>query len=301
MEYPLVTNAIPLFRSERFVDIIVENVRAIHYPNVEILISDRHQYDDAIDVLEELLKDDPRITFLKAQDELSYAQHYNMLLDTGHGKYFRWMPHDDSYPVCSLTQKVQILEAHPHVILVNGPWKKIFADGAISDQMFPRQDPPDLWTYENSIGIAFGDHAFHAFKGLFRRDVVLEKDIRLFDTRYVIAPERCWEFAMSLTGAFYCYSDFQYRKRFYSGSTQDTWIKTRTLIDYLSKCIFVLRYQWMLDRRPLRVLTLFLMMGPLTLRQFFMNPSCPTGVRKIAKAFPGRFLKSWFRSVLSQL
>jgi hypothetical protein len=37
-------------------------VQAIDYPDVEILISDRHHDDDAIDMLAEALKDDRRVT-----------------------------------------------------------------------------------------------------------------------------------------------------------------------------------------------------------------------------------------------
>ena len=39
---PLVTVGIPLYRSARFLPSIIENLEALDYSNMEILISDRH-------------------------------------------------------------------------------------------------------------------------------------------------------------------------------------------------------------------------------------------------------------------
>jgi hypothetical protein len=47
---PLVSVGIPLYRSRRFLDIIVDNIEAITYPNVEIIVSDQHLLDDTTEV-----------------------------------------------------------------------------------------------------------------------------------------------------------------------------------------------------------------------------------------------------------
>ena len=44
--HPLVSVGFPLYRSRRFLDNIVENLEAIDYPNLEMLVSDRHLHDD---------------------------------------------------------------------------------------------------------------------------------------------------------------------------------------------------------------------------------------------------------------
>ena len=48
---PLVTLAIPLYRSFRFLDVISENIRNADYPNLEILVGDRHLADDTVEQL----------------------------------------------------------------------------------------------------------------------------------------------------------------------------------------------------------------------------------------------------------
>ena len=48
MTAPLVTVAIPLYKSQPFFDIITENVENLAYENLEFIISDRHGYDDTL-------------------------------------------------------------------------------------------------------------------------------------------------------------------------------------------------------------------------------------------------------------
>ena len=70
---PLVSVAIPLFQSKPFVDIIAENIRTIDYPNVEIIISDRHGADDTIEVLRHTFPDDPRLRFVVNPDRVNWV------------------------------------------------------------------------------------------------------------------------------------------------------------------------------------------------------------------------------------
>ena len=48
---PLVSVAIPLFRSKPFLNYVIENIEAIESADVEIIVSDRHGTDDALDLL----------------------------------------------------------------------------------------------------------------------------------------------------------------------------------------------------------------------------------------------------------
>ncbi len=90
---PLVSIAVPLFRSRRLVADIIANLDAIEYPNIDIILSDRHGEDDAVDVLAEHFKDDSRVRVLVAHDRLNWVEHYNLLMQSSSGKYFMWMTH----------------------------------------------------------------------------------------------------------------------------------------------------------------------------------------------------------------
>ena len=92
---PLVSLALPLYRSFLFFDIITANLDSIAYPNLEILISDRHCADDTLERLASRYASYSRFHFFRATDQLNWIEHYNFLLRAAQGKYMLWMPHDD--------------------------------------------------------------------------------------------------------------------------------------------------------------------------------------------------------------
>ena len=117
---PLVTIAVPLYRSARFVDNIVSNIAALTYDPVEILISDRHGFDDAIDQLEARYRRDPRVRILRAGDGIDWAAHYNELLKAATGTYFCCMPHDDAYAAGYIDGLVARIASRPDAIVACG-------------------------------------------------------------------------------------------------------------------------------------------------------------------------------------
>lgn len=224
--YPLVSVAIPLSRSGQFLDSIIANLAKLEYPNLEILISDRHGYDSTIEILSERYRGDCRFKFYQATDELDWVAHFNFLLGQGSGKYFRWMPHDDSFPDCNLSEMVDYLERHTDTVIVWGSTQLVGLEGnhlRIQSEPRPSANPP--WTFDISVLFNFDDYCNGAFKGLFRREVV--ESFRLFNkpTHQLQYSERCWIFAMSLVGRFYFMpgSGYQYQKRLYSSSTHRQW------------------------------------------------------------------------------
>lgn len=112
---PLLTVAIPLYKSRRFLEIISENIRNADYPNLEILVGDRHLADDTLEQLRARFPDDSRLRFLTAKDRLPWVEHYNALLAAASGQYFLWMPHDDSFPPGYIGALVDRLEAAPPI------------------------------------------------------------------------------------------------------------------------------------------------------------------------------------------
>ena len=77
----LVSVGIPLYRSHPFLDSLRANCAALAAEdNVEVIISDRHGLDDAIDVLRSEWGHDPRFRFLAADDRLNWIEHMNLLL-----------------------------------------------------------------------------------------------------------------------------------------------------------------------------------------------------------------------------
>ena len=231
--FPRVSLALPLYKSRRFVDILIENLDSLDWPNLEILISDRHGADDALDCLQARYGHDARFRFFRAWDELDWVAHYNFLLRAATGTYFLWMPHDDSYASNYVSELVTLLETNPDAILAFSRADWLFQDGNIL--RLPRTTPfsnDAPWAWTSPLQLFLGHHLWLTVRGIFRRAFVIEHDLFMPATRENNAADLVWAFAMACSGRFVWTRETFCRKRFYPQSThaqfkQRTWRHTR--------------------------------------------------------------------------
>jgi glycosyltransferase involved in cell wall biosynthesis len=230
-QLPLVSIAIPLFRSRRFLDGIIGNIEAIDYPNLEVVISDRHCADGTIDLLAERFASDPRIRFLKATDRLTWVEHFNLLLRVSSGRYFMWMAHDDYYPSDYVAQLVSCLENRPEVVLAYGHMEPVdLDDRPIS--FSPRNELPvgaeERWSLRVALRLLLFWNIFVPCRGLFRRDLVMESKLFIRPTYKTADCDAWWLFGLALKGRFQFVPSCRCKKRFYATSTSAQWGPRRT-------------------------------------------------------------------------
>ncbi|MEM6281534.1 MAG: glycosyltransferase family A protein [Chloroflexota bacterium] len=225
--HPSTTVVIPLFKSRRFMPTIIANINALPAHGVEVLISDRHCHDDTIDQLAQRYADDPRIRCLKHQDKLDWVAHINSLLEEAQGEYWRFLAHDDLSPAGSLEALIHALDSNTDAILAYGPIKAI----DMNDNPLPERDKPDphpaaaeaSWTLGIALEMFWTGYFNGAFKGLVRRNIVMQSELLIRSTQDQIYPERCWLFALCLLGRFHFVPQATYVKRFYEGSVHSRW------------------------------------------------------------------------------
>ena len=187
---PLVSVGIPLHRSRRFLDVIVENIEAaLAYDNVEMIVSDRHGEDDALAVLHRRFGADRRFRFLSATDGLTWVEHYNLLLREARGKYAVLLAHDDSYPSTYIGELVAALEARSDAVLAFGRVELHSLDGVPPPPPF---SPPPVparaeWTLGASLRMLMLWQLWFAFRGMVRREVVQQSNLYLRGTRGTFA------------------------------------------------------------------------------------------------------------------
>ncbi len=240
---PLVSVAIPLYRSKEFLPIIIGNIDVIADPNVEILVSDRHGDDDALDILRDRYAHDPRVRLLTGRDRLHWVEHYNLLLREARGAYFMWMPHDDSFPAHYIPSLVAALEEDPAAVLAFGAVDAVDLRGA----------PIPGWTFHpppfararwagvgDSIRLLFWGSAI-PFRGVFRRECATRRGLYL--RRHAPAADGDWTFALSLVGALRYVPECRCVKRYYPQSIsaapyriRDVFRDARVLRAYVREC-----------------------------------------------------------------
>ena len=225
--FPLVSIGIPLYRSRRFVDRITRNIEAIAYPNVEVIVSDRHSDDDAAWQVAARFAREPRVRTVRAADRLTWVEHYNRLLEDASGEYFMWMPHDDEFPAGYVPALVGALEAHPEAVLALGRIERVDLDGRPLDDRRERQPRasrlPGPWSPRLAPRLLVGRETEEPFRGVFRREAVVRARLSIRPTPGNVAADTYWVFAMALLGPF-CFVDGCFcRKTYYPASTHAQW------------------------------------------------------------------------------
>jgi glycosyltransferase involved in cell wall biosynthesis len=222
---PLVTVGFPLYRSQRFLSTIQKNLDAIDYPNVEIIVSDRHVEDDALAALRSRYQSDSRFRFMEATDQLGWVENFNLILSEARGKYAVLMFHDDSYPPTYLRELVAALERRPDASLAFGRVEQISLDGFLPTLPFSppparEGEPASILT---SIRMLTMWQLWFAFRGMVRVDLVQRRKLFIRRTYRNIRADIYWVFALSLQGALVFVPTCWCVKRFYRSSTAADW------------------------------------------------------------------------------
>jgi GT2 family glycosyltransferase len=242
---PLVSIGIPLYRSARFVDQIARNLSAIDYPNVEILLSDRHRLDDALEQIAARFPGDPRLRPIAATDGVGWVDNFNLLLRAATGTYFMWMGHDDEYPPGFIPTLVACLEREPETLVAYGRVE------LVDDAGRPRAWQPDpelllapgeAWSVRAALRQLIFRPSFSVpLKGIFRREPVVRAGLYLRVPRDTIWADVYWVFALGLLGRpRYVPATFM-RKRVHAASASARWGRVR-LRDVTSGYAVLLSY-----------------------------------------------------------
>jgi glycosyltransferase involved in cell wall biosynthesis len=225
-QLPLVSVGIPLFRSRRFVDNVIGNIEAIDYPNLEVIISDRHCDDDTIELLAARFASDHRIRCLGGSDRLNWVEHFNFLLRISSGQYFLWMAHDDCYPSDYISQLVDCLESRPDVVLAYGRLEAVQLDDRPTPWS-PRSELPvgaeERWSLWVALKLLYFWNIWVPCRGVFRRDVVLQSQLFIRPTHETSDSDAYWLFGLALKGRFHFVPSCHCKKRFYPTSTSAQW------------------------------------------------------------------------------
>jgi len=239
---PLVTVAFPLYRSGPLVETVAANIDRLTYPNLEIVISDRHGDDDAIDRLASRFRDDPRVRVLCRHDRVTWVSHYNDLLSDARGTYFCWMPHDDEFRAGYVDTLAAALDARPDAILAFGVMRAERDDldvpvGPFTAPPIHARRPLEIenaergpevpadggWSLATAFRFLYGWDLFRVVRGLVRREEVMRRGLFVPATRGTVRADVCWAFSLAVAAPFAFVPDAICTKHYRRGSASAGW------------------------------------------------------------------------------
>ena len=103
-----VSVCIPTYRGVATIRAAIESVLAQTFADFELIVIDDNSPDDTRAAVERIA--DPRVVYLRNDNNLGPQGNWNRCLETARGKYFKLLPHDDLlHPRC-LERQVAVLD-----------------------------------------------------------------------------------------------------------------------------------------------------------------------------------------------
>ena len=91
----MISVLLPVFNSEKYLRECIESILNQTYEDFELVIVDDGSIDNSGKIIEEYARKDPRIVFLKKENEKSISKTRNFLLQHVRGEYFIFVDSDD--------------------------------------------------------------------------------------------------------------------------------------------------------------------------------------------------------------
>ncbi len=124
---PMVSVIMPAYNAEAFIAASINAMLGQTLTDFELIVIDDASTDRTVDVVEDLVRRDPRVKLLRNETNLGLVGAPNRGLDVARGTYIARHDADDLCPKNKLAVQVAYLEAHPDVAAV-GAWGTKFGE-----------------------------------------------------------------------------------------------------------------------------------------------------------------------------
>ncbi|MHA4842641.1 glycosyltransferase family 2 protein [Flavitalea antarctica] len=114
---PKVSVLIPTYNYGYCLDVAVQSVMDQGMSDFELIVIDDHSSDNTDEVMEKYLSD-PRITYVRNEQNLGLVGNWNKCLSYAKGEYIKFLCADDYFRSDLLCKMVNVMEQHPGVSLV---------------------------------------------------------------------------------------------------------------------------------------------------------------------------------------
>lgn len=216
--------AIPLHASRKWIENIVSNVTRLPSSVERIVISDRTLADNTAQQLEAIFRYDKRVTVTYRADGLSWPAHCQQLIGETKSEYMMFMPHDDIFPKSWVPVLHNALQRHPEALLAYGRVEWVREDGCtVSGSPSISQPPNTELGGIKAVNAFLRREMWTPFRGLFRRNALLESGIRVDRTSGVTWDgyrmwDELWILSVALRGSIVFDDGTVTQKRIHPGS-----------------------------------------------------------------------------------
>lgn len=206
--HALVSIVLPVYNGESFLRQSVESVLNQSYENLELIIVNDCSTDSTEKIVQEYLKKDARVRYVKNVQNMKLPQSLNIGFEHASGKYLTWTSDDNIFDKYAIEKMITYLEKNPAIQLVYCDYDEIDAEGVVKRHVSVKESK--YLIYRNVIGACF----------LYRKEVV--EKVGTYDTKRFLVEDYEYWLRISLVGELAPLHENLYQYRFHENSLTET-------------------------------------------------------------------------------
>lgn len=140
-----VTIGVPVYNAERHLEGALRDLAAQTYRDIVVVVSDNASTDRTEQICRDLAATDARIRYFRRDVNIGAARNFVRCVELAETPYFRWAASDDRSAPTFVERCVEVLDAHPDVVLAYP--KTLLIDGAGAE----------IGRYEDGVHAVDGD------------------------------------------------------------------------------------------------------------------------------------------------
>ncbi len=124
-----VSVCLPIFDGGKFLSAAIESVLNQSYSNLELLIADDYADDNSVQIVQQFVQSDKRVSYWRNPCRLGIFASYNACISRAAGEYIKPFYQNDVLAVDGIEKLVQALSSQPTAALATGSRQIIAGDG----------------------------------------------------------------------------------------------------------------------------------------------------------------------------
>lgn len=214
---PTVSIGLAVYNGERHLAAAIDSILAQTFTDFELVICDNASTDGTEALCRGYERADERVRYHRNDRNIGGARNENLTFERSRAQYFRWAAHDDVLAPTLLERCVEVLDAHPDVVLCHTDVVTIDEDGNEFGLIARRRDPTlgPVERFRELTDVAVGCEETY---GLMRSDALAATGLQ----RNYTDSDRTLLAHLALLGRFHEIPEPLFYKRVHAGNSMHT-------------------------------------------------------------------------------
>ena len=205
----LLSVGMPAYNSEKDIRDAIESVLNQTFTDFEFIISDNASTDSTQCICEEYASKDPRIKYVRNDENIGVTGNYNAVFELSSGKYFKWASSNDYCAPSFFEKCINMLELNPDAVLAF-PRTRLYSKGIdkqfnYTDSLATTSDSPE----ERMLHIIDNIRLNNILNGVIRSSALQKTHLHL----PFFASDSCLMCELALYGKFLEVPEYLFYRR----------------------------------------------------------------------------------------